>query len=49
MAELKRFLEQKHAENQMIREKLGIPENTENRWTRGSMEEHKEQEHEPHD
>lgn len=49
MAELKRFLEQKHAENQMIREKLGIPENTENRWTRGSMEEHKEQEHEPHE
>lgn len=49
MAKLKRFLEQKHAENQMIREKLGIPENTENRWTRGSMEEHKEQEHEPHD
>lgn len=47
MAELKRFLEQKHAENQMIREKLGIPENTENRWTRGSMEEHKEQDHEP--
>lgn len=49
MAELKRFLEQKHAENQMIREKLGIPENTENRWTRGSMKEHKEQDHEPHD
>lgn len=49
MTELKRFLEQKHAENQMIREKLGIPENTENRWTRGSMEEHKEQDHEPHD
>ena len=47
MAELKRFLEQKHAENQMIREKLGIPENTENRWTRGSMKEHKEQDHEP--
>lgn len=49
MAELKRFLEQKHAENQMIREKLGIPENTENRWTRGSMEEHKEQDYEPHE
>lgn len=49
MAELKRFLEQKHAENQMIREKLGIPENTENRWTRGSMEEPKEQDHEPHE
>ena len=49
MAELKRFLEQKHAENQMIREKLGIPENTKNRWIRGDKEEHKEQDHEPHD
>lgn len=48
MAELKRFLQQKYAENQMIREKLGIPENTENRWTSGSMEEHRGQDNEPH-
>lgn len=47
MVELKRFLQQKHAENQAIREKLGIPENTENRWTPRGTEEHKEQDHEP--
>lgn len=49
MAELKRFLEQKHAENQKIREKLGIPKNTENRWQHRDEEEHKEQGNEPHD
>lgn len=48
MAELKRFLEQKYAENQMIREKLGIPENTENRWTHRSAEEHRGRDNEPH-
>lgn len=49
MVELKKFLEQVHAERQALREKLGIPENTKNRWTRGDEEEHKEQDHEPHD
>ena len=30
--ELKKFLEQAHTERQALREKLGIPENTKNRW-----------------
>lgn len=42
LVELKKFLEQAHMERQAFREKLGIPENTENRWTRGDEEEHKE-------
>lgn len=43
MAELKKFLEQTHTERQALREKLGIPENTKNRWARGDKEERKEQ------
>lgn len=47
LVELKKFLEQAHTERQALREKLGIPENTKNRWTRGDEEEHKEQDNEP--
>lgn len=43
MVELKKFLEQAHTERQALREKLGIPENTKNRWARGDKEERKEQ------
>lgn len=32
LMELKKFLEQAHTERQALREKLGIPENTKNRW-----------------
>jgi hypothetical protein len=32
LVELKKFLEQAHTERQAFREKLDIPENTENRW-----------------
>lgn len=32
LVELKKFLEQAHTERQALREKLGIPENTKNRW-----------------
>lgn len=42
MVKLKKFLEQAHTERQALREKLGIPENTKNRWVQGDAEEREE-------